>query len=99
ASMADAAGVRPDVFAEMLSAPDAGLLRPLTHRLVERVLAGDYEGGMPMEAARKDSTLALRLAQETGVPLFAIQSAHTVYELALAAGLGREDYAAIAKLW
>ena len=54
---------------------------------------------MPTEAARKDSVLALRLAQEAGVPLFAIHAAHIPYELAVANGLGREDYAALAKLW
>jgi 3-hydroxyisobutyrate dehydrogenase-like beta-hydroxyacid dehydrogenase len=98
-ALADASGVAPSVFAELLAEPDAGLLRPLAHRLRERVLAGDFEGGMPMDAARKDSVLALRLAQEAGIPLFAIQGAHTPYELALAAGLGREDYAALGRLW
>jgi 3-hydroxyisobutyrate dehydrogenase-like beta-hydroxyacid dehydrogenase len=98
-AMAAAAGVDADVFSDLLAGPDGGLLRPLTHRLQERVFDGDYDGGMPTEAALKDSRLALALAQETGVPLFAVQGAHTVYELAVAAGLGREDYAAIAKLW
>ena len=41
----------------------------------------------------------LALAQTSGGPLFAIQGAHTVYELALADGLGRLDYASIAQLW
>jgi 3-hydroxyisobutyrate dehydrogenase-like beta-hydroxyacid dehydrogenase len=98
-ALAEASGVAPEVFAELLADPDAGLMRPLTHRLRERVFGGDYDGGMPMEAARKDSVLALRLAQETGVPLFAIQGAHTPYELAIAAGYERDDYAALAKLW
>lgn len=98
-ALADASGVAPAVFAELLAEPDAGLLRPLAHRLRERVLSGDYEGGMPMDAARKDSVVALGMAQEAGIPLFAIQGAHTAYELALAAGLAREDYAALATLW
>jgi len=98
-AMAAASGVAQEDLANLLADPDAGLLRPLTHRFVERVLRADYEGGMPTEAARKDSTLALALAQTGGVPLFAIQGAHTVYELALADGLGRLDYASIAKLW
>ncbi len=98
-AMAAASGVALDDLAKLLADPDAGLLRPLTHRFVERVLRADYEGGMPTEAARKDSTLALDLAQSSGVPLFAIQGAHTVYELALAGGLGRLDYASIAQLW
>ncbi len=84
---------------ELLSKPDAGLLRPLTHRFAERVLCDGYEGGMPTDAARKDSTLALALAQETGVPLFVTQAAHTVYEIAIADGRARLDYAAVAGLW
>lgn len=99
AALARSQGVDAATFARLLADPDAGLLRPLTHRLGERVLRGDYGGGMPTEAARKDSMLALELAQESGVPLLAIQSAHTVYELAVASGWGRDDYAGIARLW
>ena len=98
-ALAQAAGVAPEVFAELLADPDAGLLRPLAHRLRERVFAGDFEGGMPTAAARKDSWLALRLAEETGVPLFAIRAAHEPYELAVAAGYGRDDYAGLSRLW
>jgi 3-hydroxyisobutyrate dehydrogenase-like beta-hydroxyacid dehydrogenase len=98
-AMAAANGVRRRDLADLLSAEDAGLHRPLTHRFVERVLEGAYDGGMPTEAARKDSVLALELARDGATPLFAIQAAHTVYELAVAAGLGRQDYAAIAQLW
>jgi 3-hydroxyisobutyrate dehydrogenase-like beta-hydroxyacid dehydrogenase len=98
-AMAAATGLAADDLAGLLADPDAGLLRPLTHRFVERVMRSDYEGGMPTEAARKDSTLALGLAQTGGVPLFAIQGAHTAYEIAVGEGLGRLDYAAIARLW
>lgn len=99
ASMAAVAGVPLDQFGAILSEPDAGLIRPLQHRLLERVLHGDYAGGMPTDAARKDSVLALELAHQTGVPLFAIQAAHTPYELAVATGHARLDYAALALLW
>jgi 3-hydroxyisobutyrate dehydrogenase-like beta-hydroxyacid dehydrogenase len=98
-AMAAATGVRGRDLADLLSAPDAGLTRPLTHRFVERILAADYDGGMPTDAARKDSALALELARDAQTPLFAIQAAHTVYELAVSDGLGRLDYAAIATLW
>jgi len=43
--------------------------------------------------------IALDMARAGGVPLFAMQAADTVYELALKAGLARKDYAAIATLW
>ena len=98
-AMAKANGVSGSDLVELLGGDDAGLTRPLTHRFAERVMRGEYHGGMPTEAARKDSTLALELAQHTGVPLFAIQAAHTVYELGVNDGLGREDYASIARLW
>ena len=98
-AMAAATGVPGKTMAGLLAGPDAGLTRPLTHRFAERILNGDYEGGMPTEAARKDSLLALELARDSGVPLFATQAAHTVYEIALASGFARDDYASIARLW
>jgi len=98
-AMAKAAGVSADKLIGLLADPQMGLHRPLTHRYAERVAQDNYAGGMPLDAARKDSTLALELAQTLGVPLFAIQGAHTVYDIAAAAGYGRDDYAAIAKLW
>jgi 3-hydroxyisobutyrate dehydrogenase-like beta-hydroxyacid dehydrogenase len=78
---------------------EEGLMRPLTHRVAERMMQGNYEGGMSVFNARKDSTLALATAQELGVPLYAIQSSHTPYEIAAASGMGSLDYAALATLW
>lgn len=98
-AMATAGGVDVKKLIGLLSDQQMGLHRPLTYRYADRVINGDYEGGMPLMAARKDSQLALSLAQSQGVPLFAIQSCHTVYELGAAQGYEREDYAAIAKLW
>lgn len=98
-SLATAAGVDHEKLIAMLSDAQMGLHRPLTHRYAERIVNGDYAGGMPLDAARKDSVLALALAQSLGVPLFAIQGSHTVYEMAASAGYGRDDYAAVAKLW
>ncbi len=98
-SMATAAGVDCDKLVQLLSDSRMGLHRPLTYRYAQRIMQDDYEGGMPLDAARKDSVLALALGQNLGVPLFAIQASHSVYEMATTAGYGRDDYAAIAKLW
>ena len=78
---------------------EEGLQRPLTHRVCERMLQGRYEGGMSVLNARKDSALALEIAQQLGVPLYAIQASHTPYEIAAASGLENLDYASLAKLW
>lgn len=98
-AMATAAGVDIDKLIGILSDEKIGLHRPLTYRYAERILNDDFAGGMPLDAARKDSVLALALAQKLGVPLFATLSSHTVYEMAASMGYGREDYAVIAKLW
>ena len=98
-AMATAAGVSCEKLVALLSDAQMGLHRPLTYRYADRIVNGDYAGGMPTDAARKDSVLALQLAQTLGVPLFAIQGSHSVYDMAVAAGHGRDDYAAVAKLW
>ena len=99
AALAAAEGIELGRLCELLDQDDAGVKRPLAERLAGRVREHRFDGGMPTEAARKDSALALAMAREGGVPLFAIQAADTVYELALRAGLGRSDYSAIATLW
>ena len=83
---------------EILARPD-GIMRPLEHRMKDRMLNADYAGGMSVTNARKDSMLALETAQDLGVPLFATSAAHTAYEIAERAGYGELDYAALAKLW
>jgi len=99
AALANAEGIALDQLCDLLEQEDAGVKRPLSGRLAGRVLERRYDGGMPTEAARKDSALALEMARAGGVPLFAMHAADTVYELALRAGLARKDYASIATLW
>ncbi len=97
-AMAGKLGVPLEALADILASPD-GVTRPLEHRFRERILSGDYEGGMSVANARKDSMLALETAQDCGVPLFALLAAHTPYEIAESQGLSDLDYAALAKLW
>jgi 3-hydroxyisobutyrate dehydrogenase len=82
----------------ILARPD-GIQRPLQHRMGDRMCNADYAGGMSVSNARKDSRLALEMAQDLGVPLFATSAAHTPYEIAEQLGHGDLDYAALAKLW
>jgi 3-hydroxyisobutyrate dehydrogenase-like beta-hydroxyacid dehydrogenase len=98
-AMAGAAGIDVATFVDLLRGADSGLMRPLTHRIGERLAQRDFAPGMRTDAARKDSVLALDMAQQYGIPLFAIQAAHTAYEQACARGLGAQDYAAVATLW
>ncbi|MFE0359033.1 NAD(P)-dependent oxidoreductase [Streptomyces nigra] len=92
-------GITEEMLVEMLRGEEAGLLRPLLHRIGERVPARDYAGGMSLEAARKDSLLALAMAAEWRVPLYSIGATHTAFENAVGRFSGRDDYAVIAELW
>ncbi|WP_104190572.1 NAD(P)-dependent oxidoreductase [Cryobacterium sp. Y82] len=98
-AMAKATGLDPQILVDILSTPSGGLMRPLTHRIGERVFSGHYDGGMSLQAALKDSVLAQQLAQNEGIPIFTIPAAHSVFEMAMAEGWAREDYAALTKLW
>lgn len=98
-ALAESNGIGIDVLVDMFSDPEGGLIRPLTHRIGERLVQGNFDGGMSVDAALKDSQLALAMAQQSNVPLFATQSTHAVYEIAAAQGLGRQDYSAVATLW
>ncbi|NYT58603.1 NAD(P)-dependent oxidoreductase [Alcaligenaceae bacterium] len=98
AALAKKAGVPMSVFYTLMER-ESGLMRPLTHRFGERIKNQNFDGGMPTVNARKDSVLILDLARELGVPLFTMQASHSVYEIAGAEGLDRQDYASISKLW
>ena len=98
AALASRMDISMSTLVELLQGEE-GLKRPLTHRVCERILEGHYEGGMSVLNARKDSALALEVAQQLGVPLYAIQASHTPYEIAAASGLENMDYAALATLW
>jgi 3-hydroxyisobutyrate dehydrogenase-like beta-hydroxyacid dehydrogenase len=97
-AMAGKLGIPMDALVEILGSAD-GVTRPLRYRFAERIMGGDYAGGMSVANARKDSALALETARDCGVPLFAILAAHTPYEIAESQGMGELDYAALAKLW
>lgn len=97
-AMATKLGIPMQTLVDILKREE-GLIRPLTHRVAERMMHGNYDGGMSVSNARKDSVLALETAQELGVPLYAILSSHTPYEIAEASGMGNLDYAALAMLW
>ena len=97
-AMSTKLGVPMQTMIDILNREE-GLMRPLVHRVQERMKDGNYTAGMSVTNARKDSVLALETSQQLGVPLFAHIAAHTPYEIAEARGMGEKDYAALARLW
>lgn len=97
-----AVGAAQDVPMEViyrLLGRESGLVRPLKHRIGERLFQGAFSGGMSTANARKDSKLFLETAHQHNVPVFATQAAHSVYEIAASQGMSGDDYAIVATLW
>ena len=54
-AMATKLGLPMQTLVDILKREE-GLMRPLTHRVQERIMQGNYAGGMSVSNARKDST-------------------------------------------
>lgn len=98
-AMAEAHGISDDELFAILDEEDSGVYRPYEFRLKERVAQRQFQGGMSVSMALKDSLHAIEVATGVGVPLFSIAAAHQVYQLAVSAGLGDLDYSSINLLW
>lgn len=92
------AGVAPQMLYEVIS-KSSGNSYQFQDRLGGRILKGNFEPGMRLALAHKDSVLACELGQELGVPLFVTSAAHAVYEWAKLQDLNEKDYGAIMTLW
>lgn len=98
AALAAAQDIPMSTFRRLMER-ESGAIRPVKHRFGERLLRRDFAGGMSTAMARKDSALILDTARQLRVPLFALQGAHSLYEVAMREGLGELDYAALGQLY
>ena len=65
----------------------------------QKMLDGAYEPGFKLRLHRKDLGIALQLAREEGVPLFATAQAAALMDALLAQGAGERDHAALATVY
>ena len=70
----------------------------LDYRL-PRMIAGDFKPGGTIDISDKDQELETAFAKSLGVPLFLANVSQQVYQMARAAGLAKEDGAAIVKIY
>lgn len=97
-AMAMAAGIRPETICEVIS-NGTGNTTVLDVKYRRKVLKGDFEPGMTVDLAYKDSLLAMETASELGVPLFVTLASHGIYEWARAKKLGSKDFAVLFTFW
>jgi len=63
------------------------------------ILKGEFDNSYHMEKAYKDLTAAASISAQKKIPLPVSHAATTTYQLALAAGLGKEDKGAMIKVY
>lgn len=64
-----------------------------------RFISGDFKPGGTIDISYKDQELETAFAKALGVPLFLANVSEQVYQMARAAGLGKEDGSAIVKIY
>jgi 3-hydroxyisobutyrate dehydrogenase-like beta-hydroxyacid dehydrogenase len=96
-ALAAASGLDAAQFLEVL---DSGAVSNPMFRLKGPQIAanGDFPAAFPLKHIQKDLRLALRLAEETGQPLFATATINELFKSALAEGLGDSDFAAVSRV-
>lgn len=92
------AGVGPKILYDVIS-KSSGNSDIFQRRFGSRILQRDFEAGMSVELAYKDSELVCEMGRDFRLPMYVTNAAHCVYEWARAEGLGDKDYASIILLW
>ncbi len=96
-SLASSSGLDPRQLLDIL---DSGAMTNPMFRLKGSMIAADggFPAAFPLKHMQKDLRLALRLAEETGQPLFATATVNELFKKALAEGLGDSDFSAVSKV-
>jgi len=86
--------------AQLLEVLDSGAVSNPMFRLKGPQIAANKEFpvAFPLKHMQKDLRLALRLAEESGQPLFATATINELYKSALSEGLGDSEFAAVSRV-
>ncbi len=88
------AGLDPEMTAKIVGM-SSGANWQLANAFPRNVFSGAFQPGFFTELMHKDVGLAMELGEENGVPMTMAAQARPIYQAALDAGFGRDDYTAI----
>ncbi len=91
------AGADVDTMAKIIGA-SAGASWQLANQFPLRAFNGSFQPGFMTDLLHKDLGLALDLAAENSTPVAMTAISRQMYEMARAAGYGREDYTSLLKV-
>jgi 2-hydroxy-3-oxopropionate reductase len=92
------AGLKPEVIQRVLSKTTARSW-VIQDKMPRTVLAGNFESGFKLRLMCKDLRLALELAKEMDVPLFALTLAYNLYILVKSQGKGELENSVVSTLY
>lgn len=93
-TLAESIGLDRDLAIEVMSGTAAGQGH-MTTTYPAKVLKDDLSPAFMIDLAKKDLGIAIKLSEQTGVPLVLAREAESVYSDAQAEGRGAEDWTAI----
>jgi 3-hydroxyisobutyrate dehydrogenase len=91
------AGADVDTMAKIIGVSTGGSWQ-LAHQFPARAFNGSFQPGFMTDLLHKDLGLALDLAAENRTPVAITALTRQMYEMARAAGYGREDYTSLLKI-
>lgn len=98
-ALAARVGMPPKVFVELVTESGAATVSNLFKEVGPKVLARDFTPLFGIALLHKDNALALNMAKEAGMPMVLSGATQLLNEMALARGLGKEDTAAVVKVY
>lgn len=92
-------GMPPKVFVDLVTESGAATVSNLFKEVGPKVLNRDFSPLFGIGLLHKDNALALAMAREAGVPMVLSNATQLLNQMALAKGLGKEDTAAVVKVY
>lgn len=85
---------------QLLDVLDSGAMSNQMFRMKGNLVSQntDFPVAFPLKHMQKDLRLALRLAEESGQPLFATATVNELFKKALSEGLGDSDFSAVSRV-
>jgi 3-hydroxyisobutyrate dehydrogenase-like beta-hydroxyacid dehydrogenase len=92
-------GMNPRILYEAIANSGAATVSNLFKELGPKILNRDFEPVFTIDLLHKDTMLGIEMAKKIGVPIFVSTSNQLLNEIAKLMGFGKEDTAAIVKVY
>lgn len=97
-AVCSAAGLDPGVFVDVVADSGAASVSPMFRDIAAKIVAGDFTPTFTVELMHKDNDLAVKVAEQVGVPLVVGQAVHELNTRALER-YRNDDSGAVVKLF